>query len=81
MHVPAAEQRLRVALAGALGLPVTLEIRVRRSDQDTPAQRRVRQEAERQLGAQTQMQTDPVALGLKERFDAEWVPDSIKPWD
>ena len=37
--------------AEALGVPVTLEIRVRRPDQDTPAQRRVRQEAERQLGA------------------------------
>ena len=81
MHVPAAEQRLRNALAEVLGTPVDLEIRVRRPDQDTPAQRRARQEAERQLGAQTQLQTDPVAMGLKERFDAEWVPDSIKPWD
>jgi DNA polymerase-3 subunit gamma/tau len=81
MHVPAAEERLRSALAEALGVAVTLEIRVRRTDQDTPAQRRARQEAERLLGAQTQMQTDPVVQGLKERFDAEWVPDSIKPWD
>jgi len=81
MHVPAAEERLRGALAEALGVPVTLEIRVRRTDQDTPAQRRARQEAERLLGAQTQMQIDPVVQGLKERFDAEWVPDSIKPWD
>jgi DNA polymerase-3 subunit gamma/tau len=81
MHVPTAEQRLRSALAGVLGTPVDLEIRVCRPDQDTPAKRRVRQETERQLGAQTQMQTDPVALGLKERFDAEWVPESIKPWD
>ena len=81
MHVPTAEQRLRSALAEVLGTQVDLEIRVRRPDQDTPAQRRVRQETERQLGAQTQMQTDPVALGLKERFGAEWVPDSIKPWD
>jgi DNA polymerase-3 subunit gamma/tau len=81
MHVPAAEERLRSALVAALGVPVTLEIRVRRTDQDTPAQRRARQEAERRLGAQTQMQTDPVVQGLKERFDAEWVPDSIKPWD
>lgn len=81
MHVPAAEQRLRSALAEVLGTSVDLEIRVRRPDQDTPAQRRARQEAERQLGAQTQLQTDPVAMGLKERFDAEWVPDSIKPWD
>jgi DNA polymerase III subunit gamma/tau len=81
MHVPTAEQRLRGALAEVLGTSVDLEIRVRRPDQDTPAKRRERQETERQVGAQTQMQTDPVALGLKERFDAEWVPDSIKPWD
>jgi DNA polymerase III subunit gamma/tau len=81
MHVPAAEERLRGALAEVLGVPVILEIRVRRTDQDTPAQRRARQEAERLLGAQTQMQADPVVQGLKERFDAEWVPDSIKPWD
>ncbi len=81
MQVPSAVERLRGALAEALGTPMTLEIRVRKPEQDTPARRRVRQEAERQAQAEAQMQADPVALRLQERFDAEWVPDSIRPWD
>ena len=81
MQIPSAVERLRGALAEALGTPVALEIRVRKPEQDTPARRRVRQEAERQAQAEAQMQADPVALRLQERFDAEWVPDSIRPLD
>jgi DNA polymerase-3 subunit gamma/tau len=80
-QIASAEERLRGALAEALGTPVTLEIRVRKPEQDTPARRRVRQEAERYAQAEAQLHADPVALGLKERFEAEWVPDSIRPWD
>jgi DNA polymerase-3 subunit gamma/tau len=80
-RIPAAVERLRSALCEALGMPVTLDIQVRKPKQDTPAQRRVRAEAERQAQAEAQMQADPVALGLKDRFDADWVPDSIRPWD
>jgi DNA polymerase-3 subunit gamma/tau len=81
MRIATAEERLRGALSEALGMSVVLDIQVRKPDQDTPARRRVRQEAERQAQAEAQMRADPVALGLKERFDAEWVPDSIAPWD
>ncbi len=80
-QIPSAVERLRSALAGALGTPVTLDIQVRKPEQDTPARRRVRQDAERQAQAVAGMHADPVALGLKERFDAEWVPDSIRPAD
>jgi DNA polymerase III subunit gamma/tau len=81
MQIPSAVERLRGALAGALGTPVTLEIRVRKPEQDTPARRRVRQDAEHQAQTEAQMQADPVVLRLQERFDAEWVPDSIRPWE
>ena len=81
MQIPSAVERLRGALAEALGTAVTLEIRVRKPEQDTPARRRVRQETERQAEAEAQMHADPVALGLQERFDADWVPDSIRPCD
>jgi DNA polymerase-3 subunit gamma/tau len=81
MKIASAEERLRSALAEALGTPVVLEIQVRQPGQDTPARRRLRQEAERQTEAEAQMRADPVALGLEERFDAEWVPDSIRPWE
>ncbi len=81
MQIPSAVERLRGALADALGAQVALEISVRKPEQDTPARRRVRQEAERQAEAETQIHGDPVALRLQERFDAEWVPDSIRPWD
>jgi DNA polymerase-3 subunit gamma/tau len=81
MQIPSAVERLRGAVAAALGTQVTLEISVRKPEQDTPARRRVRQEAERQAEAETQMHADPVALRLQERFDAEWVPGSIRPWE
>ena len=80
-QIPSAVDRLREALAGALGTPLALEIRLGQAEQDTPTQRRARHEAERQAQAEEQLRTDPVALGLVERFDAEWVPDSIRPWD
>lgn len=81
MQIPSAVERLRSALAEALGAAVTLEIRVRNPEQDTPARRRLRQEAERQAQAEAEMNADPVALRLQERFDAEWVPGSIRPSD
>jgi DNA polymerase-3 subunit gamma/tau len=81
MQIPSAVERLRGALAGALGMPVTLEIRVGKSEQETPARRRVREDAERQAEAESQLRADPVALRLQERFGAEWVPDSIRPLD
>ena len=75
------EQRLREALEGALGVPVQLDIQIARPEQETPAQRRVREGEERQLRAQEAMDNDPVVLGLREQLDAQWVPGSLQATD
>jgi DNA polymerase III subunit gamma/tau len=75
------EQRLREALERALGGSVQLEIQVARPQQETPAQRRIREGEERQRKAQEAMDHDPVVLGLREQLDAEWVPGSVQPTD
>ncbi len=75
------EQRLREALETALGRPVQLDIQIARPQQETPAQRRVREGEERQLRAQEAMDNDPVVLGLREQLDAQWIPGSVQPTD
>jgi len=75
------EQRLREALEGALGVPVQIDIQVARPQQETPAQRRLREGEERQSRAQETMDNDPVVLGLREQLDAQWVPGSVQPTD
>lgn len=75
------EQRLREALEGTLGVPVQLDIQVARPQQETPAQRRIREREERQRRAQEAMDQDPVVLGLREQLDAQWVPGSVQPTD
>ncbi len=75
------EQRLREALEGVLGGPLKIEIEVSNPEQETPAQRRVREQAERQRAAVQSMDDDPVVLRLREQLDAHWVPGSVEPTD
>ncbi len=79
VRVPSAEERLRETLAKALGADLRLEIRLSRPVGETPAQRRLRRDAERQAAAEQVMERDPVARAIRDEFDAEWVPGSIKP--
>ena len=81
LRVPGAEARLREALERALGGPLRIDIQVARPQQETPAQRRTREAQERGEAAVASMHADPVAHRLRERLDAEWVPDSIEPAD
>jgi DNA polymerase-3 subunit gamma/tau len=94
LRVAGAEQRLGAALAKALGCEVALSIETARTDAasggagaepaslaDTPAGRDARNAAERVAAAEATMDTDPVAGELKRRFDADWVPGSIRPTD
>lgn len=75
------EQRLRDALETALGVPVQLEIQIARPQQETPAQRRVREGEERQRRAQETLDNDPVALRLREQLNAQLIPGSVQPTD
>lgn len=75
------EQRLREALEVALGVPVQLEIQIARPQQETPAQRRLREADERQRQAQESMDQDPVALRLREQLGAQLIQGSVQPAD
>ncbi|AHF03288.1 DNA polymerase III subunit gamma/tau [Marichromatium purpuratum 984] len=79
LRVPTAESRLREALEGALGEPVRLEFQIARPEQETLAQRRVREAEARQRAAEETMYADPVAERMREQLAADWVPGSIEP--
>ncbi|EGV27745.1 DNA polymerase III, subunits gamma and tau [Thiorhodococcus drewsii AZ1] len=79
LRVASAESRLREALARLLGDPLKLDIQVVRPQQETLAQRRVRETGERQRAAVQSMEGDCHAEQLREIFEAEWVPGSIVP--
>ena len=79
LRSPGIEEHLRVALEGALGGPLRLDVRVSRPSQETPAQRRTREQEERRQGALAAMESDLVAQRLREQLDAQWVAGSIEP--
>jgi DNA polymerase-3 subunit gamma/tau len=81
LRSPGTEERLRSALESILGAPLKLAIQVSRPEHETPAQRLGREREERQREAVDTMEQDPVALRLRERLDAQWLPGSIEPTD
>ena len=81
MWVTSAEERLRAALAMALGEGLKLDICVSSPQGETPARRLARRNAERLAEAHALMDEDPVARALQDELDARWVPGSIEPVD
>ena len=81
LKVTAAEERLRGALAEALGDGLKLEIGISRPVRETPAQRHARHKVDRQAQAAALMEEDPVVRFLRDELDARWVPGSIEPTD
>jgi DNA polymerase-3 subunit gamma/tau len=79
LQVGGIEDRLRTALEQSLGIGLKLVIQASRTERETPAQRQVRHQAERQAGAEALMEQDPVVQSLREEFDARWVAGSIEP--
>ena len=73
------EESLRAALEAVLGGPLKLEIRVSRPNQETPAQRRTREQEEHRQAALSSMESDPVAQRMRDQLDAQWIPGSIEP--
>ncbi len=76
-----AEGRLREALGRLVGRPVTLTIRVEASDDETPAQRARRHEAEQREAAVAAMREDPLAQALAKRFEGRLLEDTVVPVD
>jgi DNA polymerase-3 subunit gamma/tau len=81
MWVTSAEERLRAALAMALGEGLKLDICISSPQGETPARRLARRNAERLAEAHALMDEDPVARALQDELDARWVPGSIEPVD
>ncbi len=81
LRVTSTEERLRRAIEEVLGVAVRLHLEVKQPEQETPAQRRIREAAERQQAAETTLMADPLAQAIQEQFGAQWVPGSIKPVD
>ena len=69
---------IEAALAEVLGEPVALTIDVVRPPAETPAQRRMRIDAERRAEALARLQSDRHVRALIEVFDATLHPDSVR---
>ncbi len=81
LQVPAIAERLRSALAEALGVALKLDIQVCNPECETPARRHARHQAERQARAESLIEEDQVVQSLQNKLDACWVPGSIAPTD
>ncbi len=81
LRAPVLAERLAVALADAVGQPITVELQAGQPD-DTPALREAAARARRQREAEQAITTDPLVAELLDRFPGACiVPGSIKPLD
>ncbi len=81
LQTPRAEQRLQQALADYLDRDVVLDIAVDDAAQqvETPAQSVAREQQQRQQQAEQSIEQDGFVQALKDNFNAEIVPGSVKP--
>ncbi len=80
MLTPRLEKSLRQALARELGDSVKLAIKVADGETPmTPAGKRSARQAERQARAEKAIAEDPHVAALRETFDAEIIPGTIRP--
>lgn len=74
------EKTLQVALSGALGGACKLDIAITNdASRQTPAARHSAREAERQEQAERSIAQDPHVAALRRTFDAEVIPNTIRP--
>ncbi|TVQ88435.1 MAG: DNA polymerase III subunit gamma/tau [Chromatiaceae bacterium] len=89
LRAAAVEARLTEALSVALGGTVRLEIdasapadaSASARGTATPAARRAEDQARHRAAAADLLAADPAACELQQRFDADWLPDSIQAAD
>jgi DNA polymerase-3 subunit gamma/tau len=79
LRVTSTEERMKRAIEEALGVAVRLHLEVERPERETPAQRRVREMAERQQAAEATLMGDPLVRALQDQLGAQWLPGSVKP--
>jgi len=75
------KQNLQQALESYQGEKVKLEINVEQPQTETPAQRQVRAQADRQSQAEQSMANDPMVRSVEETFSGKLVPGSVQPID
>lgn len=78
---PALQAKLQDALCNGLQQKLKLSITLGVSDTESPAQTQARTQAERQQSAEESIERDPMVQALKENFNAQLVPNSVKPVD
>ena len=76
-----AERRLQEAVAAAIGQAVVLRVVAGLVGEETPAQHGAREQRARQAATEADIAGDPLVVAVKETFDAEIVPDSIRRID
>lgn len=73
------QKKLEEALCSGLQQKLKLTIELGDQQVESPAQTSARSQAERQQSAEEIIQQDPMVQALKENFNAEVVPNSVKP--
>ena len=79
MRTPAQEDKLTQALSRYFGHPVRLEFEVAAMGAETPAQVEQRASMEELDAARRAFESDPGVQGLRERFGATLLPDTVRP--
>jgi DNA polymerase-3 subunit gamma/tau len=80
LRSPKAEKRLQQALGEYFDASIRLEIEmVADSNNETPAQAEAREVNERQMQAEKSIEEDGFVQAMKETFNAEVVPGSVRP--
>jgi len=79
MRTPAQEDKLAQALSRHFGQPIRLEFETAASGIETPALAEQRASMEDLDAARRAFESDPGVQGLRERFGATLLPDTIRP--
>ena len=79
LQTAALQEKLRHALGTKLGTELRIRIQLGTPDEETPAQKRNRQDMERQEAAEKSIESDPNVMAVRKAFDATVDPASIKP--
>jgi len=79
VRTPSQEEKLAQALSKYYGEPVRLEFTTAIVDAETPAQAEQRASKQELESARQAFETDPGVQGLRERFGATLLPDTVRP--
>jgi DNA polymerase-3 subunit gamma/tau len=79
VRTPVQEERLAQALSRYYGEPVRLEFQAHMPAAETPAQAQRRASEEELAAARRAFDADPGVQGLRERFGATVLPESVRP--